>query len=114
MISGGHQGRWNAETGRGEPIAAEVTANVATAVAVYPSLEGLEVEVADTSHLEAVSLDGVPIIDTLPGNDQVLYATGWCGHGWAIAPAVSEMIADWALTGTRPAMLAPFAASRFG
>lgn len=114
MISGGHQGRWNTETGRGEPIAAEVAANVATAVAVYPSLEGLEIEVADTSHLEAVSLDGVPIIDKLPGNDDVLYATGWCGHGWAIAPAVTEMIAEWTVTRERPALLAPFAASRFG
>lgn len=114
MISGGHHGRWDAATGRGTPIPEQIAANVASAVAVYPSLDGIEVETADTGHLEAVSIDGVPVIDTLPDNPHVIYATGWCGHGWAIAPAVAELLAAWALDGARPPLLAPFAFSRFG
>lgn len=113
MISGGRPGNWNAETGRGTPIAEEIAANVADAVAVYPSLAGIEIETADTDHLEADTIDGVPVIDQLPSNGHVIYAAGWSGHGWATAPAVSEMLADWVLEGARPDLLAPFSFDRF-
>ena len=52
MISGGHQGRWDAARGTGETLAEAVAANVADAVTVYPALEGLEIERADAGHLE--------------------------------------------------------------
>lgn len=113
MISGGYVGRWDATTGTGHPLASEVAANVADAIATYPALDGLAVETADTGHLESVSIDGVPLIDRLPGAENVLFATGWCGHGWAIAPAVAELIAAWTLDGARPALLAPFGLERF-
>jgi len=114
MISGGRPGHWDAAAGRGTAIDAEVAANVADAVAVYPCLACLKVETADANHLEADSIDGIPIIDHLPGNPHVLYAAGWSGHGWAIAPAVTELLAEWATTGARPPSLAPFAFDRFG
>lgn len=114
MISGGRPGRWDAATGRGTPIPQEIAANVADAVAVYPTLAGIEIETADTDHLEADSIDAVPVIDALPDNPHVIFAAGWSGHGWAIAPAVSELLADWALDGRRPDPLAPFAFARFG
>lgn len=113
MISGGRLGRWDHATGRGTPIPEEVAANVADAVAVYPALEGIEIETADTGHLEADAIDGIPVIDQLPGNPHVIYASGWTGHGWAIAPAVTELLADWALENRRPDLLAPFSAGRF-
>ncbi|UUX51141.1 FAD-binding oxidoreductase [Nisaea acidiphila] len=114
MISGGRPGRWDYVTGRGTPIQEEVDLNVADAVAVYPSLDGLEVETADTDHLEAECIDKIPVIDSLPGNEHVLYAAGWTGHGWAIAPAVAELMRDWVLDGTKPRLLEPFAFGRFG
>lgn len=113
MISGGRLGQWDEERGTGAIIDSEVAANVADAVAVYPGLQSLEVELADAGHLEALSPDGVPIIDRLPGLENAFFATGWCGHGWAIAPAVAKLLADWALEGERPAALAPFACGRF-
>ena len=113
MISGGRLGHWDQRTGTGTPIQSEVDANVADAVAVYPSLEGIEIEAADTGHLEADSIDGIPVIDQLPDNPHVIYASGWTGHGWAIAPAVAELLAQWALDDRRPDLLAPFAFSRF-
>lgn len=114
MISGGYVGRWDEASGTGHPIAEQVTANVADAIATYPDLRGLEVETADTGHLESLSPDGVPIVDYVPGTQNALFATAWCGHGWAIAPAVAALIADWALEGKRPALLAPFTLRRFG
>lgn len=113
MISGGRQGRWDEKTQTGEAVDSEIAANVADAVAVIPSLEGIEIEVADAGHLEAVSIDNVPIIDRLPGLENVYYATGWSGHGWAIAPAVASLLVDWSRTGKMPADLAPFACGRF-
>jgi len=114
MISGGRPGRWDPARDRGETIPEEVMANVADAVAVYPALEGLEIEVADAGHLEADSIDGIPIIDRVPGLTNVIFATGWSGHGWAIAPAVARHLAAWSLEAGHPALLAPFAYRRFG
>ena len=114
MISGGRPGVWDPATRTGTPIQSEVDLNVADAIATYPSLEGMQIETADTNHLEAESTDHIPIIDSLPGNANVLYAVGWNGHGWAIAPAVAEMLADWVLNGAKPKLLEPFAFSRFG
>lgn len=114
MISGGYVGRWDHVRGVGTPIDTEVAANVADAIAIYPELEGLRVETADTGHLESVSIDGVPVIDRLPGAANAIFATGWCGHGWAIAPAVAELLAAWTLDGERPPLLAPFGLARFG
>jgi sarcosine oxidase subunit beta len=113
MISGGRLGRWDEDEDRGLTVEPEVVANVADAEAVYPALHGLEVEIADAGHLEAQSIDGVPIIDRVPGTGNAYYATGWCGHGWAIAPAVAKLLASWALDGRRPPILAPFSHDRF-
>lgn len=113
MISGGRPGSWDETTQTGTTLPEEVAANVADAVAVYPALDGLKIETADAGHLEADSIDGIPIIDRPPGIANVIFATGWSGHGWAIAPATAQLIAAWALEGDRPALLSPFAFSRF-
>ena len=113
MISGGHTGTWDAEAQTGTALQSAIEANVADAVAVYPSLAGLKVEIADVSHLEAYSIDLVPIIDRLPGVANAHFATGWTGHGWAIAPAVSKLLAEWLLEDRRPTLLAPFSYDRF-
>lgn len=113
MISGGYQGKWDHERQVGETIACEVAANVADAVAAFPGLQGIEIEAADASHLEAVCIDHVPVIDRLPGLENVWFATGWSGHGWAIAPAVASLLVTWALEGDASAELTPFNSSRF-
>lgn len=113
MISGGHAGDWDAKTETGRARAAGIAANMADAAAAYPALEGLAIEEADVSHLESVCIDGIPIIDRVPGQENLLFAAGWSGHGWAIAPAVAELLAEWVLEGTRPVLLAPFSCERF-
>jgi sarcosine oxidase, subunit beta len=113
MISGGWRGRWNAATGRGEAQEDQVHGNVAEAVAVYPGLEGARILEAAADRPESQSVDGIPIIDRVPGIANALFATGWTGHGWAIAPAVCQLLATWAYSGDAPALLRPFAYSRF-
>ena len=61
-----------------------VQGNVAEAAMVYPALEGLRVESSDAGHQESFCIDDIPIIDHPPEVANLFYATGWCGHGWAI------------------------------
>ena len=114
MISGGWRGKWDATTREGAALDASIEANVREAVTVLPALEGLTVATADASHQESVTTDSVPIIDTLPTANNLFFATGWCGHGWAIAPVIAAALAEWALSGKRGTTLEPFSLSRFG
>ncbi len=113
MISGGSPGSWDAQTERGTALEASINANYADAVAVCPGLADVAIELADADHLEASAIDMIPVIDSVPGVDNALYATGWCGHGWAIAPAVTQMLAEWGETGTLSRLLDPFSHDRF-
>lgn len=113
MISGGQPGVWDAQVERGTAIEASIAANLKDAVAVYPALEGAEIDLADADHLEASAIDNIPVIDLVPGADNALYATGWCGHGWAIAPSVTQMLTEWGTSGSIPKLLAPFSYQRF-
>ena len=114
MISGGWLGRYNPETGQNETVPDQVVGNLGEAQAVYPVLEGIGVSEASADRPEGICHDGVPIIDHIPGITNAVFATGWSGHGWAIAPATSKLIADWAWTGSQPELLRPFNLGRFG
>lgn len=113
MLSGGWRGRFNPETGRGETIPASVTGNWAEAVSLFPAIGDLEIAESTADRAETTALDLIPIVDRVHGATNAIVATGWSGHGWAIAPAVAPMLADWALDGTPHELLRPFAASRF-
>jgi sarcosine oxidase subunit beta len=113
MISGGWRGHWNPTTGRGETRADQVEGNRAEAVVVYPSLAGVEIVEAAADRPETVSIDGIPIIDKLPGCDNLIFATGWSGQGWAIAPAINCLLAEWAFTDQQSDELKPFSYQRF-
>ena len=115
MASGGWRGRWNAERGEGEALPDSVQGNWAEAVRVFPALEGLEPSVARADRAESASVDDIPIIDRLPEAPNVVLGTGWSGHGWAIAPVVAPLIAEWAREGgDAPELLRPFGLDRFG
>ena len=113
MITGGWLGRRN-DAGRPVVVDDQVAGNLAEAAALYPSLDGVSLEAAIADRSEAVSPDFVPIIDTVPGLNNAWFATGWSGHGWAIAPAVAELLARWVLEEDRPPELRPFSLARFG
>jgi len=113
MISGGWYGRWDSTHNVGEVVDTSVQGNVAEAVSVCPALENVGVAVADAGHLEAMCIDDIPIIDRIPGTTNAFFATGWSGHGWAIAPVVTRLLVDWAVSGQRPVLLAPFGLNRF-
>ena len=109
MLSGGWRGSLNPETGRGETTQAQVSGNWAEAVALFPAIGELSMATFTADRAETNALDQIPIIDRVPGVANAVVACGWTGHGWAIAPAVCELLAEWLLDGERPALLAPFA-----
>jgi len=113
MISGGWRGRLNPHTGQGEAQPDQVQGNVAEAVAVYPGLEGVLVAEAKTDRRESTTVDGIPIIDRVPGLSNAVFATGWSGHGWAIAPAVNQLLAAWVYSDSGASQLYAFRYSRF-
>jgi sarcosine oxidase subunit beta len=108
MISGGMRGMWDAETSSGRPVDAMIDESLTVAASVFPQLAGGELVVADASVPETFTPDGLPYIDFVDDAQGVFVATGWSGHGFAIAPAVAQHVADWLTTGRRPSLLAPF------
>ena len=113
MVSGGWRGSYDEATAQGEPIAEQVEGNRLEAVAVYPALTDLAVDEVYTDRAEMISVDGIPIIDTLPGAANMLVGVGWSGHGWAISPAAGKLMAAWVLSGERPESLGAFGYGRF-
>lgn len=113
-VTGGAVGRWDDETETGNTDLSTLSASLTALTATFP-LTSTDTEVThlDASRADSSAVDQIPIIDRVPGHEGVLYATGWSGHGFAIAPAVSEAVAAWLTTGTRPEVLAPFGLARF-
>lgn len=112
MLSGEARGRWT-ESGASADVG-RFGLKLADLVSRFPQLADAEVEVVDASRREATTYDGVPIIDRVPGAEKTVVATGWCGHGFMIAPAVAEAIASWIVSGSAPPLLRPFGLDRFG
>jgi len=113
MITGGWHGLWDESLCKGEIIQSSVDGNMAEAICLYPALENAIVSLVDCNHLETMSIDDVPIIDRIPGTSNAFFATGWSGHGWAIAPPIIHMLVEWEYTGKKPVLLQPFGLERF-
>lgn len=111
MLSGEGRGRWT-ESGASSDIGA-FGLKLADLVSRFPQLHDAEIEVVDASRREATTDDGVPIVDRVPGAENVIFATGWCGHGFMIAPAVAEAMTSWIVSDSQPALLNPFTLNRF-
>ena len=113
MLSGGWRGRRDPETGRGETLPDAVQGNWDEAVRLFPRLVGVQPIEAVADRGETSCVDGIPILDRLPEAPNTLVGCGWTGHGWAIAPAVAPLLADFALDGAPPPLLCPFSLARF-
>lgn len=63
--------------------------------------------------IPTLTADGHPIFDEVPGA-RGFYVVGGCNvGGLSTSPAVGEELARWVASGTRPAVLEPFALARF-
>lgn len=112
MLSGGWRGRYDPETRRGTTVQKNLDGNMAELREVFPGLGEIEMLRADASRSESSSIDQIPIIDVLPGSANIIVATGWAGHGWALVPSVARNLSSWLLSGNKPNSLQPFTFSR--
>jgi len=111
MLSGEGRGRWTESVASSDIGAFGL--KLADLISRFPQLHDAEIELVDASRREATTYDGVPIVDRVPGAENVVFATGWCGHGFMIAPAVAEAMTSWIDSGSQPALLRPLALDRF-
>lgn len=113
QLSGGMRGRWNPTTNSMEVDESLLPVALAHASAVYPSLAGARIVSSEAGGPEACSPDGIPVIDVVPGSENVYVASHWTAHGFALFPAVVEALSGWMLNREKPELLQPFAVSRF-
>jgi len=97
LIGGGWPALITDEPGnRYEILADSVSGSRAIAGAVYPSVTTVELA-RSWAGLEAFTPDEVPLIGPVPGVAGLIVAAGFCGHGFALAPAVGDILARLAL-----------------
>jgi sarcosine oxidase subunit beta len=63
--------------------------------------------------LEALCIDEVPILGSLPGTDNVTVAAGFSGHGFALSPIVGQLLSELILDGAPSIPLDAFGYDRF-
>lgn len=112
MLGGGWPSAVDDEGGRPGVSSSNMVGARAMAASILPVIADLPIE-RIWFGTEAQSRDGLPVLGAAPGVDGFVLALGFSGHGFAIAPAVGEAIAD-VVTGM-PARhpIAPFSIERF-
>jgi sarcosine oxidase subunit beta len=73
-----------------------VRASREIAGAVYPATAAVPLA-RSWAGLEAFTPDGLPLLGPVPGIDGLFVAAGFCGHGFALSPAVGDILARLAL-----------------
>jgi len=79
-----------------EVLADSVRASREIAGAVYPAAATAPLA-RSWAGLEAFTPDGLPLIGCVPALAGLVVAAGFCGHGFALAPAVGDILARLAL-----------------
>ncbi|MEY8827177.1 NAD(P)/FAD-dependent oxidoreductase [Sedimentitalea sp. XS_ASV28] len=94
------------------PVAQRVMETVATVSAVLPAFARVEIDSIWAGALD-LTPDGLPVIDRLPGLDNLVVAAGFSGHGFGIGPVTGPLAADLALDHVPALPIEPFGIGRF-
>lgn len=93
MLGGGWPGEIGADGRSYRLLESSIEGGFAAAVGVLPAV-GEQTIVRKWCGLEAQCIDEIPLIGPAPGIEGLILATGFSGHGFAIAPAVGRALAD--------------------
>ncbi|MCI0547672.1 MAG: FAD-binding oxidoreductase, partial [Candidatus Rokubacteria bacterium] len=77
---------------RWELLDESVEGSLAVARAVYPSVASCPLS-RGWAGLEAFGPDDLPLLGPVPGIEGLLVAAGFSGHGFALAPAIGDVLA---------------------
>jgi sarcosine oxidase, subunit beta len=101
----------DAGAGQARLLPERISGNWADACGVLPEVARYEIT-ASWYGIEAESIDGIPFLGAVPGWPGLLVATGFSGHGFALAPTVGELIAAEVLGQAPPADVSGLRAAR--
>lgn len=110
-IGGGHRSPVDLVSGNSTISTMKLARGAAAAIAVIPRL-GDSSAVRFWSGIEAFTPDKLPIIDQ-GSQEGAFHVTGFSAHGFQLAPAVGQLVAEFAVSGRRPEMILPFSRDRF-
>ena len=97
LIGGGWPAAIRDEPGnRWELLDDSVEASLAVARELYPPAASVKMA-RGWAGLEAFTPDDLPVLGRVPDVSGLLVAAGFCGHGFALAPAVGDILARLAL-----------------
>ena len=95
-----------------QPRLRQIHALTAAAARLVPARAGARVNTPGGG-LVAQPRDALPVIERAPELENLVYATGFSGHGFCLGPVTGEILADLATEGTTSHPIGPFASSRF-
>jgi sarcosine oxidase subunit beta len=99
LIGGGWPARvMDHAANRYELLDGSVTGSLETARTVYPPLAGRALA-RGWAGLEAFTPDDLPVIGPAPGIEGLVIAAGFSGHGFALTPAIGDVLARIILDG---------------
>jgi sarcosine oxidase subunit beta len=112
VVFGGGRGWGDAELDRSRPLADVSGEAMRQAVRIVPALAGALV-IRSWSGIDGETQDDLPVLGPSPAVPGLIHAFGFSGHGFQLAPAVGEVIAELAADGRSATPLAAFALDRF-
>ncbi len=111
VIGGGILGKPCLNEDTSFTIMDRMASSAAATVAAFPVLAGVPV-VRTWTGLEGATPDGIPFIGPSRRHAGLWHVFGFCGHGFQLAPAVGEAVAQSLASGDLDPRLAPFAVDR--
>jgi sarcosine oxidase subunit beta len=112
VIGGGWPGVPDMVSDRGWPKVGSPNGSACQVTAVLPATYGLLV-VRIWNSLEAKTVDELPILGEVDGLEGYLLATGFSGHGFALAPSVGALLTELISTGKTSLSLDQLSLRRF-
>jgi sarcosine oxidase, subunit beta len=112
LIGGGWPGDWSLDDSRGTVRPASIFGSALDASAIIPAVRAAPLDAAWVG-IEARTADEVPILGPVQGLNGLVLATGFSGHGFALSPAIGQVISELIVAGQPSIPLDALALTRF-
>lgn len=112
VIGGGWPGTVHLDQLIAIPWFGSVKGSLTDSSAIFPELLRARVERVWVG-IEAQTVDEVPILGALPAFSNLVVATGFSGHGFALSPIIGQVISELVVDGTPSIGISQLAFDRF-
>lgn len=112
VIGGARRGRVELETNATEIRFEQLRLSAETAISLFPIMASATI-VRSWSGIEGCMPDRIPVIGKSSTEENAFHAFGFSEHGFQMAPAVGEIMAELIVNGHTNAPIEPFSITRF-